>query len=107
MTLYEMNEIEDKKDKLKSKLFMKKLEFLFDDENNMLNRCANCSGLFSHSQRDWMVCPKGDVYIDCFGQEQRKHKIDRLWDINKFVEYLRKGRQITWQEIFWKMFARL
>ena len=92
MTLYEMNDLEDKKDKLKSKLFMKKLEFLFDDENNMLNKCMNCSDLFSHSQREWMVCPKAEVYIDFYGQEQRKHKSDKLWDINKFVEFLRKQR---------------
>jgi hypothetical protein len=36
LTLYELNDLQDKKDKLKSKLFMKKLENLFEEEHNML-----------------------------------------------------------------------
>lgn len=43
----------DKKDKLKSKIFMKKLEILFQDSQNMLQRCAHCSNLFTASQRRW------------------------------------------------------
>jgi hypothetical protein len=43
LTIEELNELKDRKDKLMSKLFMKKLELLFEDENNMLHRCTNCS----------------------------------------------------------------
>lgn len=32
LSLYEMNDIKDKKDKLTSKLFMKKLEYLFEED---------------------------------------------------------------------------
>lgn len=49
LTLYELNDLEDKKDKLTSKLFMKKLEFLFEEEHNMLNRCVNCNSLYSNN----------------------------------------------------------
>lgn len=35
-----------------------------------------------------------------------KHQSDKHWDINKFVMYLRQ-KQMPWQDIFWKMFARL
>jgi len=49
LTLYELNDLEDKKDKLTSKLFMKKLEFLFEEEHNMLNRCVNCNCLYSNN----------------------------------------------------------
>ena len=38
----ELDKLQDKKDKLKSKLFMKKLEILFQDNQNMLQRCAHC-----------------------------------------------------------------
>ena len=40
--LDELESMKDKKDKLTSKLFMKKLELLFEDESNMLHRCVYC-----------------------------------------------------------------
>jgi hypothetical protein len=49
LSLSDLNELEDKKDKLTSKLYMKKLEQLFEEENNMLNKCANCNYLFSNN----------------------------------------------------------
>ena len=36
VSLSEVNNLQDKKDKLTSKLFMKKLELLFEEEHNML-----------------------------------------------------------------------
>lgn len=90
MTLYELNSIIDPKDKLTSKLFMKKLEYLFEEEHNMLNRCLNCSVLYSNNQKQWMVCQKAEVFIDVYGVIEQKHTKDTLWDLNKFVQYLRQ-----------------
>jgi hypothetical protein len=90
ITLYELDELEDKKDKLMSKLFMKKLEYLFEEEQNMLNRCQNCNSLFSNNQKEWMTCPKAGMIIDFNGCVEQKHTKDPLWDINKFVQYLRQ-----------------
>jgi hypothetical protein len=42
VSLEDLNNLKDKKDKLTSKLYMKKLELLFEDESNMLNRCVYC-----------------------------------------------------------------
>lgn len=57
LTLYQLNDLVDKKDKLMSKLYMKKLEFLFEEEHNMLNHCVNCNALYSNNQKEWMICP--------------------------------------------------
>lgn len=46
-----LDSLDDKKDKLKSKIFMKKLEILFQDSQNMLHRCAQCSVLFTEGQQ--------------------------------------------------------
>lgn len=43
VTLEELSNLKDKKDKLSSKLYMKKLELLFEEESNMLNRCVYCN----------------------------------------------------------------
>ena len=47
LSLSELNDLYDKKDKLKSKLFMKKLEQMFESEHNMLNRCVHCGTLYT------------------------------------------------------------
>jgi len=48
--------LNDRKDKLRSKLYMKKLEVAFDDTKTYLNRCVNCHSLFTKEQRSWQVC---------------------------------------------------
>ena len=47
--LEELDQMKDKKDKLTSKLYMKKLELLFEDEANMLHRCVYCDSLYTNS----------------------------------------------------------
>ena len=73
LSLYELNDLQDKKDKLTSKLFMKKLEFLFEEEHNMLHRCVNCNSLYTNMQREWMHCPKANIFIDFHGNVVAKH----------------------------------
>ena len=73
LSLYDLNELEDKKDKLTSKLYMKKLEQLFEEEHNMLNRCMNCNSLYSNNQKDWMYCSKASPFIDAHGVPISKH----------------------------------
>ena len=106
LSLWDLNELHDKKDKLKSKLFMKKLEQLFDEEHNMLHRCVHCGHLYTGNQREWQQCSRSQVFINVNGQAISKHVSDKHWDINKFVMFLR-SKQLGWQEIFWKMWARL
>jgi len=65
--LDELDQLRDKKDKLTSKLYMKKLELLFEDEANMLNRCVYCNTLYTQSQREWMNCTKAKIFIDFHG----------------------------------------
>ena len=43
LPIEELHSLKDKKDKLTSKLYMKKLEILFEDEQSMLNRCVYCN----------------------------------------------------------------
>ena len=38
-----LESLKDKKDKLRSKLFMKKLELLFEVPENLLHRCIHCN----------------------------------------------------------------
>jgi hypothetical protein len=46
LTVEVLDDLSDRKDKLVSRLYMRKLEELFVDEGKIITRCANC-GLFS------------------------------------------------------------
>ena len=89
ISLSDLNDLYDKKDKLKSKLFMKKLEHLFEEEHNMLHRCINCGCLYTSNQREWQHCTRSELFIDCHGSVIAKHTSDKNFDINKFVMFLR------------------
>lgn len=89
ISVEDLDTLKDKKDKLTSKLFMKKLELLFEDEQSMLHRCVYCNSLFTQKQREWLQCPKAKIFIDFHGSVIAQHVADRSWDINKFVMFLR------------------
>jgi hypothetical protein len=52
-----LESLKERKDKLVSRLFMKKLEILLEKDKNYLNKCVFCSNLFTNSQRKYLVCP--------------------------------------------------
>jgi len=56
--------LKERKDKLVSRLFMKKLEVLLEKDKNYLHRCGYCLGLFTRGQRKLLACPKGRAFID-------------------------------------------
>jgi len=99
-----LSSLKDKKDKLKSKIFMKKLEILFQDSQNLLSRCAHCSSLFTSSQKRWQLCPKGQIFVDAHGELSAPHVADKAFELNKFVLSLR-AKKIPWKDLFWKLFA--
>ena len=47
ISLDELEKLKDKKDRLQSRLFKKKLEIYFEDDANMLYSCAYCDVLFT------------------------------------------------------------
>ena len=46
-----LDALKERKNKLVSRLFMKKLELLLEKERNYLYKCAYCNKLFTMSQR--------------------------------------------------------
>lgn len=101
-----LDDVKDRKDKLVSKLFMKKLEELLEDDANTLNRCVYCNKLYTNEQHEWMMCEKARIFIDFHGNVIAEHVADRNWEINKFFLFL-KEQSLTWREIYWKIWARL
>jgi hypothetical protein len=99
--------LKERKDKLVSRLFMKKLELLLEKEKNYLHKCAYCQKLFTKGQRKVLSCAKGRAMVDHSGQIRAKHVIDRSWDLKKFVTFVRETYRISWKEIYWKVWSYL
>ena len=99
--------LKERKDKIVSRLFMKKLELLLEKEKNYLHKCAYCSKLFTKKQRKVLACKQGLQSIDANGQMRAKHVIDRNWDLKKFVTFVRETYRISWKEIYWKVWSYL
>ena len=102
-----LDTLKERKDKLVSRLFMKKLELLLEKDKNYLHKCAYCMTLFTKNQRQLLSCPKGKVFIDDHGQQRAKHVINKEWDLKKFITYVRETYRISWKEIYWKVWSYL
>lgn len=99
-----LESLNDRKDKLKSKLFMKKLELLFENPDNMLHRCINCNSLFTMTQREWQQCSKGELYTDATGKLSIHHVADKDFELNKFV-ISQRAKKLPWKDLFWKLYS--
>lgn len=99
-----MHELKDRKDKLKSKVFMKKLELLFEDKANLLNRCLHCDALYTDAQKSWSICLGSEPFIDKYGDAHQFHEADKSFDLNKFILNIR-SKKVAWLDLFWKIFA--
>jgi hypothetical protein len=53
-----------------------------------------------------MVCPKAKIFIDFHGIVIAQHVADRYWDINRFIQFMKK-EGVTWKDIYWKIWGRL
>jgi hypothetical protein len=107
VSLDRLNQLKERKDKLVSRLFMKKLELLLEKESNYLYKCAHCNKLFTMSQRKVLHCSQAKSYIDSNGQVRAKHVVDKSWDLKKFVTFVRETYRISWREIYWKVWSYL
>ena len=99
-----LDQLEDKKDKLRSRLYMKKLELILNEPKALLQRCVSCSSLFNKKQRAVQECEKGRVFVDAHGKALKQHTADESWDLNKFIAFLR-AKKLDWKLIFWKLVA--
>ena len=67
VSLDRLDVLKERKDKIVSRLFMKKLELLLEKEKNHLYKCAYCNKLFTKKQRKVLPCLKGTNFVDANG----------------------------------------
>ena len=67
VSLDRLDNLKERKDKIVSRLFMKKLELLLEKDKNHLYKCAYCNKLFTKKQRKVLSCRRGTNFVDSNG----------------------------------------
>ncbi|XP_075391325.1 SANT and BTB domain regulator of class switch recombination isoform X1 [Tenrec ecaudatus] len=109
----EVEDLKDKKDKFRSKLFCKKIERLFDPEYSnpdsrgnaaTLYRCYLCKKLLTKETERRIPCIPGKINVDQHGNIVYIHLRDKTWDVheylNSFFEELK-----SWRDVYWRLWG--
>ncbi|XP_060079266.1 SANT and BTB domain regulator of class switch recombination-like [Ylistrum balloti] len=112
-TQNEADDIKDRKDKFKSKLFAKKLEKLFDadtkspdspeDATNMF-RCSVCKRILTANLEKKVKCMPCRMTVDKRGRLSHCHVKDKSFDVNEYLLEL-KAQLKSWREVYWRIWG--
>ncbi|XP_020943172.1 uncharacterized protein KIAA1841 homolog isoform X6 [Sus scrofa] len=109
----EVEDLKDKKDKFRSKLFCKKIERLFDPEylnpdsrNNAatLYRCCLCKKLLTKETERRISCIPGKINVDQHGNIIYIHIRDKTWDVHEYLNSLFEELK-SWRDVYWRLWG--
>ncbi|XP_068042219.1 SANT and BTB domain regulator of class switch recombination isoform X2 [Anomalospiza imberbis] len=109
----EVEELKDKRDKFKSKLFCKKIERLFDPEYvnpdsrgnaATLYRCCLCKKLLTKETERRIPCVPGKINIDQHGNIVYVHIRDKTWEVHEYLIGLHEELK-SWRDVYWRLWG--
>ncbi|KAJ8042759.1 hypothetical protein HOLleu_09606 [Holothuria leucospilota] len=102
----EVDDVKDKKDKFKSKLFVKKIESLLGHggPGSTLFRCQFCKRLLTQDTMETVRCLSNRISIGRNGDIQFYHKRDPSWDINDTLVNMKKDLK-SWRNVYWRLWG--
>uniref|UniRef100_A0A8B9Q8Y7 KIAA1841 n=1 Tax=Apteryx owenii TaxID=8824 RepID=A0A8B9Q8Y7_APTOW len=109
----EVEEVKDKRDKFKSKLFCKKIERLFDPEYlnpdsrgnaATLYRCCLCKKLLTKETERRIPCVPGRINIDQHGNIVYVHIRDKTWEVHEYLIGLHEELK-SWRDVYWRLWG--
>ncbi|XP_054584213.1 SANT and BTB domain regulator of class switch recombination [Eptesicus fuscus] len=109
----EVDDLKDKKDKFRSKLFCKKIERLFDpeylnpDSRNTaatLYRCCLCKKLLTKETERRISCIPGKINVDRHGNIVYIHIRDKTWDVHEYLNSLFEELK-SWRDVYWRLWG--
>ncbi|KAK7901283.1 hypothetical protein WMY93_018052 [Mugilogobius chulae] len=111
----EADDIRDKKDKFKSKLFQKKIERLFDPlcknrdspgNASTLYRCGLCLKLLTRETERKISCVPGKINVDQRGDIIYTHLRQKSWDVNEFLSDQFEELK-SWVLVYWRLWGTI
>ncbi|KAM3605895.1 uncharacterized protein V6R79_006743 [Siganus canaliculatus] len=111
----EADDIRDKKDKFKSKLFQKKIERLFDPNYqsrdspgnaSTLYRCGLCLKILTKDTERKISCVPGKINIDPRGEIIYTHSRQKNWDVHEYISGLHEELK-SWILVYWRIWGTI
>ncbi|KAK1905841.1 putative protein KIAA1841 like [Dissostichus eleginoides] len=111
----EADDIRDKKDKFKSKLFQKKIERLFDPncqntdspgKASTLYRCGLCRKMLTKDTERNLSCVPGKINIDSRGEIIYSHTKQKSWDVHEYISVLYEELK-SWVLVYWRIWGTI
>uniref|UniRef100_A0A671QE82 SANT and BTB domain-containing protein n=1 Tax=Sinocyclocheilus anshuiensis TaxID=1608454 RepID=A0A671QE82_9TELE len=111
----EADDLKDKKDKFKSKLFQKKIERLFDHgyqnhdspgNASTLYRCGLCLKLLTKETERKIPCVPNKINIDARGNIVFTHTRHKAWEVHEFVNGLYEELK-SWVLVYWRIWGTI
>ncbi|XP_058134613.1 SANT and BTB domain regulator of class switch recombination isoform X4 [Dasypus novemcinctus] len=109
----EVDDLKDKKDKFRSKLFCKKIERLFDPEYvnpdsrssaATLYRCYLCKKLLTKETERRIPCIPGKINVDQHGNIIYIHIREKTWDVHEYLNSLFEELK-SWRDVYWRLWG--
>uniref|UniRef100_S4RH33 SANT and BTB domain-containing protein n=1 Tax=Petromyzon marinus TaxID=7757 RepID=S4RH33_PETMA len=106
-------ELKDRKDKFRSKIFCKKIERLFDAEHKNLDspssaaslyRCRLCRRLLTKDTQSKLPCVRSQMLIDHHGEILYRHVRESGWDLYVYLSALHKELK-SWRNVYWRLWG--
>ncbi|XP_078452580.1 SANT and BTB domain regulator of class switch recombination isoform X2 [Lampetra fluviatilis] len=106
-------ELKDRKDKFRSKIFCKKIERLFDAEHRnpdspssaaSVYRCRLCRRLLTKDTQSKLPCVRSQMLIDRHGEILYRHVRERGWDVYEYLSALHKELK-SWRNVYWRLWG--
>ncbi|KAK3084935.1 hypothetical protein FSP39_021652 [Pinctada imbricata] len=111
----EADDIKDRKDKFKSKLFAKKLERLFEKDTvnpdspenaSTLYRCSVCKKMLTHNLERKIKCMPSRMTVEKRGKITYCHIVDTSFDVNDYLLEL-KNQLKNWRDVYWRIWGTI
>ena len=109
----ELEDVKDRKDKFKSKLFCKKIEKLFDPtalnidspgKGSSLFKCKVCQRLLTWELNSKLPCTNNRLSVNERGGLTYVHEPDPAWDINNYLISLFEELH-KWNLVYWRLWG--
>uniref|UniRef100_A0A672KCF6 SANT and BTB domain regulator of CSR n=1 Tax=Sinocyclocheilus grahami TaxID=75366 RepID=A0A672KCF6_SINGR len=111
----EADDLKDKRDKFKSKLFQKKIERLFDHgyqnhdspgNSSTLYRCGLCLKLLTKETERKIPCDPNKINIDARGNIVFNHTRHKAWEVHEYVNGLYEELK-SWVLVYWRIWGTI
>ena len=104
-SIEDLEKIEDRRNKLKGKLWMKRVESLLENKSNVLNCCSECGKIYNRSFNKLLKCQKSKPHIDFHGNVISYHKPSTTWKMKNYVQNMRSSKKMEWRSLYWKLWG--